>query len=96
MTPQPHDLRLVPNDESLPYFVVGGRYSDTTFTSLTNGDPTEGPFDSYEEAVEVWRVASMQHVDEAFVRYLVVQAATPEDAQTHAEESQDHPTTRIA
>ncbi|MBT5772847.1 MAG: DUF4170 domain-containing protein [Dehalococcoidia bacterium] len=96
MTPQPHDLRLVPNDENLPYFVIGGRYSDTTFTSLTTAEATEGPFDSYDEAVEVWRAASMQHVDEAFVRYLVVQAASAQDAQTHAEESQDRPATRIA
>lgn len=96
MTPQPHDLRLVPNDENLPYFVIGGRYSDTTFTSLITADPTEGPFDRYEDAVEVWRTASMQHVDEAFVRYLVVQAATSKDAQSHAEESQHRPNTRIA
>lgn len=96
MTPQPHDLRLVPNDENLPYFVVGGRYSDTTFANLLAADPTVGPLATYDEAVEVWRAASMQHVDEAFVRYLVVQAASPEDAQTHAEESQDRPATRIA
>jgi hypothetical protein len=38
----------------------------------------------------------MQHVDEAFVRYLVVQAASPEDAQIHAEESQNPTVTPIA
>jgi hypothetical protein len=60
--------------------VIGGRYSDTTFTSLTAAEATEGPFDTYEEAVEVWHAASMQHVDEAFVRYLVVQAASAEES----------------
>lgn len=96
MSPQPHDLRLIPGDENIPYFVVGGRYSDTSFTNLLAADPTEGPLDSYEDAVEVWRAASMQHVDEAFVRYLVVQAPTAEEAQTHTEESTDRPASRIA
>jgi len=96
MTPQPHDLRLVDGNDRLPYFVVGGRYQDTTFTSLTAPDPTAGPFDTYEQAVEVWRAASMQHVDEAFVRYLVVQAPDAQEAQTHAEESGDQPATRTA
>ncbi len=96
MSPQPHDLRLVPGDDTLPHFVVGGRYTNTSFTTLTSAEPTDGPFDSYHEAVEAWRAASMQHVDEAFVRFLVVQAATPEEAQTHAEESQGHPDARTA
>jgi hypothetical protein len=96
MTLRPHDLRLVPSDETLPYFVIGGRYSDTTFTNLIAADPTVGPFSTYDESVEVWRASSMQHVDEAFVRYLVVQAASPEDAQIHAEESQNPTVTPIA
>ena len=96
MTAQPHDLELVPGEPDLSYFVVGGRYSDTTFTSLTKADPTKGPFESYDQAVDSWRAASMQHVDEAFVRYLIVQATDAEDAQTHAEESQDRPATRSA
>lgn len=96
MPPEPHDLRLISGNNQLPYFVVGGRYQDTTFTALTAADPTAGPFDSYEEAVEVWRAASMQHVDEAFVRYLVVQAPDATEAQTHAEESSDRPATRTA
>ena len=96
MTPQPHDLQPVPGEADLPYFVVGGRYGDTTFTNLTDADTTAGPFQSYDEAVEVWRAASMSHVDEAFVRYLIVQAADAEDAQSHAEESEDRPATRSA
>jgi len=96
MSPQPHDLQLVPDDDTNPYFVVGGRYAHTSFTTLTNADPASGPFDTYQGAFEAWRAASMQHVDEAFVRYLVVQAATPEDAQTHAEESAEGRDTRIA
>lgn len=96
MSPQPHDLQVVPSDDDLPHFVVGGRYTDTSFTTLIEADPAQGPFDTYQQAVEAWRAASMQHVDEAFVRYIVIQAATPKDAQTHAEESAESRDTRIA
>jgi uncharacterized protein DUF4170 len=96
MSPQPHDLQLVPGDHNLPHFVVGGRYTDTSFTTLIDADPARGPFDTYQQAVEAWRAASMQHVDEAFVRYLVIQAATPADAQTHAEEPAQDRDTRSA
>ena len=96
MPPQPHDLQIVPGDADLPYFVVGGRYLDTTFTNLTEADPAAGPFETYDEAVEVWRAASIKHIDEAFVRYIVVQAADAEDAQSHAVEPDDRSTTRSA
>jgi hypothetical protein len=38
----------VPGEPDLSYFAVGGRDSDTTFTSLTKADPTKGPFESYD------------------------------------------------
>ena len=85
MSPQHRDVRLH-GTADLPYYVVGGRYADTSFTTLVEGDPTEGPFERYDDAVDVWRGNSMRHVDEAFVRYLIVQAESGEAASEHAEE----------
>jgi hypothetical protein len=84
--PQHSDHRLTDGSD-LPYFVVGGRYADTSFTKLVEPGTPEGPFDRYEDAVDVWRANSMRHIDEAFVRYLIVHAATAEEAGEHAEES---------
>ena len=86
ISPQHQDVRLTTEGGS-PYFVVGGRYQDTSFTRLVEAAPTEGPFERYDDAVDVWRAQSMRHIDEAFVRYLIVQAATPEAAGEHAEEA---------
>jgi hypothetical protein len=86
VTPRHHDVRLHAGNNDLPFYVVGGRYADTSFATLLQPDPTEGPFPTYDDAVEVWRASSMRHIDEAFVRYLVVQAASAADAEAHAEE----------
>jgi len=91
ITPQHHDLRLT-EDADLPYFVVGGRYTDTSFAALVDPDPVEGPFDDYDDAVDVWRANSMRHIDEAFVRYLIVHADSPEDASSHAQQPPHHRT----
>lgn len=85
ISPQHGDVRLA-SETDHPYFVVGGRYADTTFTTLTDAAPAEGPYDRYDDAVDVWRAHSMRHIDEAFVRYLIVQADSPEAAAHHAEE----------
>jgi len=85
ISPQHGDVHLA-SETDHPYFVVGGRYADTTFTTLTEAAPAEGPFDRYDDAVDVWRANSMRHIDEAFVRYLIVQADSPEAASEHAEE----------
>lgn len=73
-------------ESGLPYFVVGGRYTDTSFTALLEAAPSEGPYERYDDAVDVWRANSMRHIDEAFVRYLIVQADSAEVASTLAEE----------
>ena len=93
ISPQHRDVRLASGSE-LPHFVVGGRYADTSFTELPEAAPTEGPFEHYNEAVEVWRAKSMQHIDEAFVRYLIVQADSIEAASDHAEEPPAQDTAR--
>jgi hypothetical protein len=70
----------------LPHFVIGGRYTDTSFSELVEAAATQGPFERYEDAVDAWRGDSMRHIDEAFVRYLIVRAESPEAAAARAEE----------
>jgi hypothetical protein len=70
----------------LSHFVIGGRYTDTSFSELLEAAPTQGPFERYEDAVDAWRGESMRHIDEAFVRYLIVRAETAEVAAALAEE----------
>ncbi len=84
-TPQHSDVRLNAGGDP-PYFVVGGRYSDTSFSSLVEASTPEGPYDRYDDAVDVWRANSMRHIDEAFVRYLIVHADSSEAAAELAEE----------
>jgi hypothetical protein len=79
-----------------PYFVVGGRYSDTSFTKLLEPAPAEGPYLRYDDAVDVWRANSMRHIDEAFVRYVIVQADSLEAASEQAEEPPATPTVQSA
>lgn len=62
----------------MPYYVVGGRYRDTTFRELVEPDEPEGPFHDYSEALVRWRGKSMARIDEAYARYLIVRA---EDAR---------------
>jgi len=74
------------SEADLPYFVVGGRYADTSFSTILEPTAAEGPFERYDDAIDVWRASSMRHIDEAFVRYLIVQADSPEAAAERAEE----------
>ena len=94
ISPQHGDLRLTgPN---LRFFVVGGRYADTSFTVLIEADETESPFETYDNALEAWRVSSMRHIDEAFARYLIVQADSLEAVTKQAEEPPPQATARSA
>ncbi len=57
------------------YLVFGGRVEDPqgeTFVDLPSLD-VRGMFDSYEAAYDAWRSASQQHVDSAFIKYLIRQ-----------------------
>ena len=55
------------------YFVVGGTYTDTSFSEIAGGGKATrlGPFDSYDEAKAVWRAKAMETVDEAYARYSI-------------------------
>jgi len=54
------------------YYVVGGEYADTTFTTLAPGQSEEtfGPFEE-REAHECWRALTGKTVDNAMVRYFI-------------------------
>ena len=56
------------------YWVVGGLYTGTDFKTLAEGVELEeyGPFDTHEEAEDVWRAKSWLRVDECSCRYRVL------------------------
>jgi len=58
----------------MPYWVVGGEYTDTTFTTLAPGKSEEhiGPFESYDEAYTHWSARARATVDDATVWYRIV------------------------
>jgi hypothetical protein len=59
------------------HYVVGGEYTDTTFTELATAPLVLGPFDSYEEAYLVWRGRALETIDQAYVRFHIVEADEP-------------------
>jgi hypothetical protein len=56
------------------YNVIGGVWTDTTFTEIVPGTEEEyGPFESYDEAVKVWRGRMGWMVDTCEHRLFIVQ-----------------------
>jgi hypothetical protein len=57
------------------YWVVGGEYRDTDFKELTAGVELEeyGPFHTYEAARKEWQARNMARIDNAMVRYRIVE-----------------------
>jgi hypothetical protein len=57
------------------YWVIGGEYADTSFNRLAPGTREErhGPFASYEEAYEVWQARARATIDDALVRFRIVE-----------------------
>ncbi|MDJ0948079.1 MAG: DUF4170 domain-containing protein [Alphaproteobacteria bacterium] len=55
------------------YWVIGGEYTDTSFTSIVGGDVEQryGPFESYDKAKAIWAGLSMAQVDNAHVRFRI-------------------------
>ena len=56
------------------FWVVGGEYADATFDKIRAGGKVEtyGPFPSYEAAHKEWHGRTMQTIDNALVRYRIV------------------------
>ncbi|HEX2890860.1 DUF4170 domain-containing protein [Vineibacter terrae] len=56
------------------FWVVGGEYSDTSFTSFAPGkvEIRLGPYGSYDEALKAWSGRAWATVDDAHSRYSIV------------------------
>lgn len=56
------------------YWVIGGEYTDTSFTVIKGGDAEQkiGPFPDYDTAKSIWGKLAWQHVDDAHVRYRIL------------------------
>jgi len=54
------------------YFVVGGKYADTTFRMLREPAPVSGPFETYADAYVSWRELAMRTIDDAHTRFQIV------------------------
>ena len=57
------------------YWVIGGEYTDLSFTKLAAGTSEErhGPFATYKEAYEVWQSRARATVDDAMVRFRIIE-----------------------
>ena len=58
------------------YWVIGGEYADTRFERLAPGAHEErhGPFPSYDEAYRVWQARARATIDDALVRFRIIEA----------------------
>jgi hypothetical protein len=58
------------------FWVVGGEFADARFEAPAPGRTMErlGPFPSYEEARKIWKARTMATIDNALVRYRVVES----------------------
>ena len=58
--------------EKKRFYVVGGEYADTTFTTMArpDGEERHGPFGEH-EAHDFWRGITGKTVDNALVRYVI-------------------------
>ena len=59
----------------MAFWVIGGEYSDTSFTTLVPGTAAEclGPFQTYREAYTVWSTRARATIDDATVRFRIVE-----------------------
>ncbi|MBL8838454.1 MAG: DUF4170 domain-containing protein [Alphaproteobacteria bacterium] len=57
----------------MSFWVVGGEYEDFRFERLRGREDRFGPFASYAAARKEWQARTMATVDNALVRYLIVE-----------------------
>ena len=59
----------------MPYWVIGGEYTDTDFKRVAPGKTEEklGPFSSYEEARKSWASRAFSTIDHCLIRYRIVE-----------------------
>jgi hypothetical protein len=66
------------------FWVVGGRYRNLDFAELEDGSgEVEGPFLSYEAAVQSWSKRTASSRSSAATRYSVVMTAPPRRGPPH-------------
>ncbi|MCR9255865.1 MAG: DUF4170 domain-containing protein [Alphaproteobacteria bacterium] len=65
----------IEKEESSSFWVVGGVYTDTSFTEIVEGGTEErfGPYDSYDAAKQMWQTKAWAGVDDANCRYRIEQ-----------------------
>jgi len=68
------------------YWVVGGEYADTKFERIAKGAREErlGPFKSYGEAYATWQARARATIDDALIRYRIVEDTSPALAEESA------------
>ena len=66
----------------MPFWVIGGEYTDTRFAEVAGGRPETrlGPFASYDEAKAEWARRAWASVDDAHVRWRVEEEGAEEAA----------------
>lgn len=64
---------------SSQWFVVGGDYTDTSFSQVVGGTEEErlGPFSSYDQARTAWQQRAWATVDSCTKRYRIVERPGP-------------------
>lgn len=57
------------------YWVIGGEYTDLSFTTLAPGAREEryGPFATYDEAYRRWQERARATIDDAMVRFRIIE-----------------------
>lgn len=62
----------------MKFYVVGGSYTDTSFTAIRDGgvETRLGPFATHEEAKAAWQQKAWATVDDAMARWRIEQDAT--------------------
>ena len=57
----------------MSFWVIGGEYEDARFERLRSVEERYGPFADYAAARREWQARTMATVDNALMRYLVVE-----------------------
>lgn len=68
-----HIRYRIEKEDSSVYWVVGGVFSDTSFTTIAKDQTEErhGPYDNEEGAMNKWRERAWETVDDAFAQFRV-------------------------
>jgi hypothetical protein len=64
----------------MAFWVVGGEYTGTDFTTIAAGKTLEkhGPFEDYKHAHDVWASRAWATVDDCQSRFRIVEGSTTE------------------